>query len=202
MTRHPRPRTPELEKLANWVGRWVFQGHVKASSSHPAYEWNSTEDVEWLPGGSFLLMQWAYRAPNYDGLGITVMGYDVNEKAYFSYTFDELGRVVRFKGRLEGDTLILDRADTFERDGKVMMSRRVYQRVSPTRQVFRGEISHDNASWRTIEEGTATKVPLAAHPSRDRPGLTATATAAAAPRTASRAKAGSKKSRRAGRGTL
>ena len=104
-----------------------------------------------------MLMQWVFRDPNGEGRGITVMGYDIDERKYFSHTFDERGKVVRFKGVLDADTLILERIDPFERDGAVVGSRYVSRRVSPTHRVFKTEISRDGGPWAAIVEGTATK---------------------------------------------
>lgn len=176
-----QPRPPGMQKLAGSVGRWLGRGRVVATPSRPAYEFTYTEDIELLPGGSFLLMQWVYREPQGEGRGITVMGYDREARSYFSHTFDEAGKVNRFKGRLAGRRLVLDRVNTYERDGKVMLSRYIRETVSPTRRLFRTEISSDGRSWSTIVEGVATKERSNGHarPAAGRP-VTTRARAAAA----------------------
>lgn len=169
-----RPRPPGMQELAREVGRWLGRGRVVATPSRPAYEFTYTEDVEWLPGGSFLLMQWVHRGPQGEGRGITVMGYDGEERSYFSHTFDEAGKVNRFKGRLEGRRLVLDRVNRYERDGKVVLSRYIRETASPTRHLFRTEVSSDGRSWSTIVEGVATKERSKGHarPAAGRPVTT------------------------------
>lgn len=159
VTQLPRGRTPELERLNDEPGRWIGDGEVKASASRGAHRFTYTEDVEWVAGGSLLLMRWTYGGQSGEEHGITVMGYDPDERKYFSYSFDAQGKTNRFMGTLDGDTLILDRMNPFERDGKRTRSRYVSERISAGRRAFRTEISTDEGLWTPLTEGTATKEP-------------------------------------------
>lgn len=147
-----RTEDPQHEYLATWLGRWVGEGEIKAGPSGLGYKFDSVEEVEWLPGEFFLLMRWEYTTPNSDERGITVMGYDKRENAYFSHTFSSTGVANSFKGRIDGDTLTLMRTEPLVKDGQAIRSRFLWTRVSATVHHSTNEISVDGGPWKVIAQ--------------------------------------------------
>ncbi len=136
-TQQPPKRSPQHERLDESVGRWIGKGEVKATASNPASKFTYTEDVELLPGGFFLLMRRTSKDSTGTDHGITVMGYDSAKQLYFSETYGGRGDHNSFSGTLDGQTLILNRMNPFTRDRKVVKSRYVSVRLSPTVRSFR-----------------------------------------------------------------
>ncbi len=153
----PKPG-PEHKWMDYFVGRWTGEGDVKASSFGPAGKFTFTEDVEWAPGGFFLVMHWEWKGPQGQAKGLTVMGYNAEEKVYFSRSFDSGGDTWSFKGPVAGD-IWTGTSPEFKRDGKVMKTRYVNQRLSPTSYSFKMERSTEGGPWPTYMEGKATKTP-------------------------------------------
>ncbi len=156
----PKPG-PEHKWMDQFVGRWTGEADVKASPFGPAGKLTYTEDVEWAPGGFFQVMHWESKGPEGQAKGLTVMGYNAEEKVYFSFTFIG-GNVSSGKGpvTVEGDTwtLTLNHPE-FKRDGKLVKSRYVSTRLSPTSHSFKMERSTEGGPWSTFMEGKATKTP-------------------------------------------
>ncbi len=154
----PKPG-PEHKWMDQFVGRWTGEADVKASPFGPAGKFTSTEDVEWLPGGFFLVMHWEEKGPKGEGKGLTVMGYNAEKKVYFSRTFDgSTGGGTYGEGPVEGDTWTRTSPE-FKRDGKVMQTRYVLKILSPTSHSSKTEYSTEGGPWSTITEGKATKTP-------------------------------------------
>ncbi len=161
----PKPG-PEHKWMDQFVARWIGEAEVKASPVHPGHhagKFTYTEDVEWAPGGFFQVMHYEDKGPEGEGKGLTIMGYNAKEKVYFSHTFDfTSGNVSSGKGAVtvEGDTwtLTLNHPE-FKRDGKLMRSRYVSKKLSPTSHSFKMERSTEGGPWTTTMEGKATKTP-------------------------------------------
>ena len=153
----PKPG-PEHKWMDQVVGRWIGEGDVKASPFGPAGKFTYTEDVEWAPGGFFLVMYWEWKGPGGQAKGATVMGYNAEEKVYFSRTFDFTGGGASSikKGPVEGDTWT-GTSPEFKWDGKLMKTRYVSKRLSPTSHSFKMEYSTEGGPWSTFMEGKATK---------------------------------------------
>ena len=154
----PKPG-PEHKWMDYFVGRWTGEADVKASPFGPAGKFTYTEDVEWFPGGFFQVMHWEEKGPNGEAKGLTVMGYNAEEKVYFSRTFDgSRGTVSSGKGMVEGDTLTLTNPE-FKKDGKLTKTRYVGKKLSPTSWAFKVEFSTEGGPWSIMMEGKATKTP-------------------------------------------
>jgi hypothetical protein len=155
----PPKSGPEYKWMDYFVGRWTGEADVKASPFGPAGKFTYTEDKEWLPGGFLQLMRWESRGPEGEATGFTVMGYNTEKKVYFSRTFDSEGKVSSGEGTVEGDILTLTSPE-FKRDGKLMKTRYVSKRLSPTSFSFKIEYSTEGGGpWSTVMEGKATKTP-------------------------------------------
>ncbi len=153
----PKPG-PEHKWMDYFVGRWTGEADVKASPSGPAGKFTFTEDIEWFTGGFFLVMHWEWKGPKVETKGLVVMGYNAEEKVYFSRTYDSTGNASSVKGPVEGDTWTATSPE-FKRDGKLVKSRYVNKRLSPTSYSFKIETSTEGGPWSTIMEGKATKTP-------------------------------------------
>ena len=101
-TTPPKP-SPELKKQDFFVGTWTLEGSTTASSFGPGgQKFKSTESLEWMPGGFFLL---AHSYSEGQLAEVTVIGYDSNEKAFTHTSYNgEAGKVERWRGTAEGDT--------------------------------------------------------------------------------------------------
>jgi len=154
----PKPG-PDHKWMDYFRGRWTGEGEVKASPIGPAGKFTFTEDGEWAPGGFFLLMHWEWKGPEGQAKGLTVMGYNAGKKMYFSRTFDFTGGgATSVEGPVEGDTWT-GTSPEFKRDGKLMKTRYVNKRLSPTSFSFKMEYSTEGGPWSTYMEGKATKTP-------------------------------------------
>ncbi len=153
----PKPG-PEHKWMDYLVGRWTGEADVKASPFGPAGKLTYTEDIEWFTGGFFLVMHWESKGPEGEDKGLVVMGYNPEEKVYFSRTFESSGSTSYFKGPVEGDTWT-GTSPEFKRDGKLMKARYVNKRLSPTSYSFKMEYSTEGGPWSTYMEGKATKAP-------------------------------------------
>ncbi len=153
----PKPG-PEHKWMDYLVGRWTGEWEAKASPIGPAGKSTFTEDIEWFPGGFFLVMHWESKGPEGEDKGLVVMGYNADEKVYFSRTIDSRGGAYSVEGPVEGDTWT-GTSPEFKRDGKLMKTRYVSKRLSPTSSSFKMEYSTEGGPWSTYMEGKATKRP-------------------------------------------
>ncbi len=153
----PKPG-PEHKWMDDFVGRWTGEGDMKASPFGPAGKLTYTEDVEWFPGGFFLVMHYEAKDPKGEAKGLVVMGYNAEEKVYFTRTIDSWGEDFSFKGPVEGDTWT-QTSPEFKRDGKLMQTRYVQKILSPTSYSFKMEYSTAGGPWITYMEGKSTKTP-------------------------------------------
>lgn len=155
----PPKQGPAHKWMDQFVGRWVGEWDVKPSPFGPAGKLTYTEDVEWAPGGFFLVMQYEAKEPKGEEKGLTVMGYNAEKKVYFSRTFDgRTGRGTFGEGPVEGDTWTRTNPE-FKRDGKLMQTRYVLKILSPTSHSFKMEYSTEGGAWITYMEGKGTKTP-------------------------------------------
>jgi hypothetical protein len=151
----PKPG-PEHEWLGRFVGHWTFEADVKASPFGPAGKFTATEDAEWFPGGFFLVMHWEEKGPRGEAKGLTVMGYNAEEKVYTSHGFDgSRGKTYTSKGTVQGDTLTL--TSEGKMGGKPVKWRYISKELSPTSRSFKSEYSIEGGPWYTIMEGKSTK---------------------------------------------
>ena len=151
----PKPG-PEHKWMGYFVGHWTAEADVKASPFGPAGKFTYTEDGEWFPGGFFVVMHWEEKGPRGEAKGLTVMGYNAEEKVYTSHGFDgSRGKTSAFKGTVQGDTLTL--TSEGKMGGKPVKSRYIAKQLSATSFSFKIETSTEGGPWSTIMEGKSTK---------------------------------------------
>ena len=88
----PKPG-PEHRLLDVFIGKWINEGHTKASAGAPAVKILTSDVYEWMPGGFFVLHTAYGRVGNLDVGGTEIIGYDAASKKYRTYFFDGQGNV-------------------------------------------------------------------------------------------------------------
>jgi hypothetical protein len=151
-----KPPTPsaELREQDYFAGNWRLTGETKASPFGPGgQKFDSTERLEWMPGGFFLV------ARSYEGdkwVGMTIITYDADAKVLTHTTYQASGRVEVMRGTTQGDTV------TFYQDGKVkgkpVKERMVIKKVSPVLYTFKFEIAPEGGDWSVVYEGKGDKM--------------------------------------------
>ena len=149
-----RQPNPELKKQDFFVGTWKLEGTTKQSTFGPGgQKFESREDLEWMPGGFFLLVH-SYSGGKLDN--ITVIGYDSREKVFTHTSFTSSGQTELWKGTADNDSWTWTRDATV--DGKPVVERLAIKKTSPDSYAFVVEMKPgDSATWSIVAEGTGAK---------------------------------------------
>ena len=150
----PKP-APELRKLDVFVGAWTLDGNMKASSMGPAGTMNESEKCEWMEGGFYLVCHSDFKSSMGNGVGLSVMGYSAEDKAYTYREFSSTGEFVDSRGMLDGDTWTWTNEDKM--GGMTMKGRFTIHMTSTASYTFAFDMSQDGAKWSTVMEGKAGK---------------------------------------------
>ena len=150
----PKPG-PELKKLDVFVGSWTLDGNMKPSTMGPGGAISENEKCEWMDGGFYLVCNSEYKSTIGNGVGLAVMGYSPDDKAYTYREFNSFGEFEDSKGSVNGDTWtwIADE----KMGGLTMKGRFTMKIISPTSYTFMFEMSQDGTKWSTVMDGKATK---------------------------------------------
>ena len=151
----PTP-SPELKKQDFFVGEWTLDGKTIASSFGPGGQpFKSTESLEWMPGGFFLLVH-SYSEGKLAEL--TIIGYDSEEKVFTHASYDSAsGKIERWRGTAEDETWTWTRDGTTI-DGKPVKVRLTIRKTSPRSYSFVEELkAGEGTDWSKVAEGTGTK---------------------------------------------
>lgn len=150
----PQP-DPELKKQDFFVGNWTLEGKSVASPFGPGGQsFKSTESLEWMPGGFFLL---AHSYAEGKLAQLTVIGYDPEEKAFTHTSYNSTaGKIERWRGTAEDGSWTWTREATIAgKPGQVRLS---IKRTSPRSYSFVEEVkTADAGDWSPIAQGTGTK---------------------------------------------
>ncbi len=153
-TESPKPG-PELKKLDVFTGTWTLDGNMKSGSMGPGGPITESEKCEWMDGGFYLVCHSDYKSSMGNGVGLSVMGYSVADKAYTYREFNSFGEFDDSKGTVDGDTW------TWINDEKMgnmtMKGRFTMKMTSSTSYNFMFDMSQDGAKWSTVMDGKATK---------------------------------------------
>ena len=150
----PTP-SAELKQQDYFVGTWRLTGETKASPFGPGgQKFDSTERLEWMPGGFFLI------AHSYDRnklVGLTIIAYDEDAKVLTHTSYTAGGKVEVMRGTSQGDNVI------FYQDGKVkgqpVKERMTIKKASPLLYTFQFEIAPEGGDWSLVYEGKGVKTP-------------------------------------------
>jgi len=150
----PQPG-PELKRLGYFVGKWHGEGEMKPGPFGPGGKFTESQDVQWMPGGFFLIINADEQSPMGNGKTLMIMGYDSEKNAYTFSAFNSMGQNEVATGTLEGNTW------TWLSDsvmgGKAVKTRFTMKGLSPTSYTTKFEMSSEGGPWNTIMEGTTTK---------------------------------------------
>jgi hypothetical protein len=147
-TREP---SPELKKQSFFLGTWKLEGTTKPSPfSRGGVKFESTEELEWMPGGFFLLAH-SYSAGKL--AGVTVIGYDSNDKVFTHTSFTNSGETEFWRGVAENDSWTWTRDETI--GGKPTTDRLIIRKTSSNSYSFVQEMKlAEGRDWFTVAEGT------------------------------------------------
>ena len=150
----PKPG-PELKKLDVFVGTWTLDGNMKPGPMGPGGAISENEKCEWMDGGFYLVCNSEYKSTIGNGVGLAVMGYSADDKAYTYREFNSFGEFEDSKGSVAGDTWtwIADE----KMGGMTMKGRFTMKIISPASYTFMFEMSQDGTKWSTVMDGKATK---------------------------------------------
>ncbi len=99
----PRPdASPELMKLASWVGRWKAEGRYEQTPVSPAGALTCDLECDWIAGGHQVACSMAGTGASTGYGEIYVMGYDPTAKAYTLFDADSNGFAGTLRGELRG----------------------------------------------------------------------------------------------------
>jgi len=150
----PKPG-PELKRLEYFNGVWTLQGDIKPNQFGPAGKITETENYKWMEGGFFLLCNEDYKGDMGSGTGISILGYDPQEKVYTYDAFNSWGEAAHSKGTVSGDTWTW--TSTSNMMGKPMQTKFTVKETAPDAYTFKFETAGADGAWSTMMDGKATK---------------------------------------------
>lgn len=153
-TAPPKPG-PELKKLDVFVGTWTLDGTMKASAMGPGGTMTESEKCEWMEGAFYLVCHSDYKGSMGAGVGLSVMGYSTDDKAFTYREFSSDGEFVDSRGTLDGDTWSWTNEEKM--GGMTMKGRFTIHITSASSYTFAFDMSQDGTKWSTVMDGKASK---------------------------------------------
>jgi len=150
----PKP-APELKNLDMFAGSWMLTGDMKPGPMGPGGNMTENEKCEWMEGNFYLVCHSDYKGTMGSGVGLSVLGYSTDDKAYTYREFNSYGEFEDSRGSLEGDTWTWTSEEKM--GGMTMKGRFIMKITSPTAYNFSFEMSQDGAKWTVAMDGKATK---------------------------------------------
>jgi len=146
----PKPG-PEHKKLDVFAGSWTLEGDLKPGQMGPGGKITENEKCEWMEGNFFLVCHTDFSGTMGNGVGVSIMGYSTDDKAYTYREFNSWGEFEDSRGQVDGDTW------TWTSDEKFGKGRFTMKILSPTSYSFTFEMSQDGKQWTLVMDGKATK---------------------------------------------
>lgn len=150
----PKP-APEVSKLDYLAGDWISEGDMKPGPMGPGGKITSTDQVKWMEGKFFIVMDSKFKGAMGDGTALAVMGFDPDKKVYTYNEFNSMGQVNHSEGTITGDTWNWTSDENM--GGQTFKGRYTMKVLSPTAYSFKYEVSQDGANWTTVMDGKSTK---------------------------------------------
>lgn len=150
----PKPG-PEVKKLDMFVGTWTLDGTMKPGMMGPGGTMTESEKCEWMDGGFYLVCHSDYKSSMGDGVGLSIMGYSPDDKAYTYREFNSFGEFDDSRGTVDGDTWTWTSDEKM--GGTTMKGRFTMKMTSATSYTFAFDMSQDGAKWSPVMDGKATK---------------------------------------------
>jgi hypothetical protein len=156
MAQTPAPKPgPDVKKLDVFAGRWTLDGNMKSGPMGPGGPMTESETCEWMDGHFYLLCHSDYKSSMGNGVGLSVMGYAPDDKAYTYREFSSFGEFDDARGTLDGDTWTW--TDDEKMGSKTVKGRFTMKMTSSTSYDFSFDTSEDGTKWSTVMEGKASK---------------------------------------------
>jgi hypothetical protein len=146
---------PELKKLDVFAGSWTLEGSMKPGEMGPGGTITEDEKCEWMQGGFYLVCHSDYKGSTGGGVGLSVMGYSTDDKAYTYREFNSQGEFEDSRGKLEGDTWTWTSDEKM--GGMTVKGRFIMKMTSTSSYTFTFDMSQDGTKWSTVMEGKAAK---------------------------------------------
>jgi len=150
----PKP-APEVSKLDYLAGDWISEGDMKPGPMGPGGKITSTDQVKWMEGKFFIVMNSKFKGAMGDGTALAVMGFDPDKKVYTYNEYNSMGQVNHSEGTITGDTWNWTSDENM--GGQTFKGRYTMKVMSPTAYSFKYEVSQDGANWTTVMDGKSTK---------------------------------------------
>lgn len=151
----PKPG-PEHKKMDVFVGTWTLDGDMKPGPMGPGGKMSENEKCEWMEGGFFVVCHADYKMEKMgNGVGLSVMGYSNDDKAYTYREFSSDGEFLDSRGMLDGDTWTWTSDEKM--GGVTTKGRFTMKMTSPSSYNFTFEMSQDGTKWATMMDGKATR---------------------------------------------
>ena len=113
------------------------------------------EKCEWMEGGFYVVCHSDYKSSMGNGVGLSVLGYSTDDKAYTYREFNSFGEFDDSRGVLDGDTWTWTNDEKM--GGMTMKGRFTMKMTSATSYNFTFDMSEDGTKWSTVMEGKASK---------------------------------------------
>jgi hypothetical protein len=150
----PKPAA-ELKKLDVFAGSWTLDGTMKPGAMGPGGSMTETEQCQWMEGGFYLICHSDYKSSMGNGVGLSIMGYSTDDKAYTYREFNSFGEFDDSRGTLDGDTW--NWTSDEKMGGMTMKGRFIIKMTSTTSYNFTFDMSQDGTKWSTVMDGRASK---------------------------------------------
>jgi len=150
----PKPG-PELKKLEVFAGTWTLDGNMKPGEMGPGGAMTENEKCEWMEGGFYLVCHSDYKSSMGNGVGLSVLGYSEDAKAYTYREFNSMGEFEDARGTIDGDTWTWTSDEKM--GGMTMKGRFTMKNVTATSYTCMYEMSQDGTKWNLVMDGKATK---------------------------------------------
>ena len=142
----PKPG-PEHQALAGLVGTWTSEGECSATPMTPAEKWSAKLKSEWFPG-KFAVVRHLESKGSVTGesVGLEVLTYDSQAKAYTWYGVDSFGWNAMAKGSIAKDVLTVTWPATVK--GKAYKIRGIVKGLGSDKLLWTMEYSADGKTWK------------------------------------------------------
>jgi hypothetical protein len=153
-TEPPKPG-PEVKKLDALAGTWSLDATMKPNSMGPGGTLTENEKCEWMEGGFYLVCHTDYKSTMGNGVGLSVLGYSADDKAYTYREFNSFGEFDDARGHVDGDTWTWTSDEKM--GGSTMHGRFTMKMTSDKAYTFTFEMSPDGTKWNDLMDGKASK---------------------------------------------
>jgi hypothetical protein len=152
-------RGPEVEKLAEMVGRFTVDDEVKAGAmgpNSPATKFSGTDDCRWTAGGFAVICEATLDRPGKKYSETSLVYYDPTSKTYQYHAVDSSGAIENKTGTVNGDVWIWLGESVF--GGKLYHTRYIMKFVSADSFEYTDESGESESSMKVFVSGKETRV--------------------------------------------